>query len=68
MADKIRSLIESMMPELISLVKKNLFTQTEAQDILKERENIEYSLTKKTVKLKDFLKALQFEINLVPRL
>jgi hypothetical protein len=58
MADKIRILMEGMMPDLLTFIKKGVFTKKEGKEILKDRENLEYSLTKKSAGLKEYLKAI----------
>lgn len=65
MADKIKILIEEMRGELIALMKRQIFDKHEVKEILSVRENLEYSLTKKNCKPKDYLKAIQYEYDLV---
>lgn len=65
MADKIKILIEEMRVDLLNLMKRQIFTKKEIKTILSLRENLEYSLTKKSCKAKDFLKAIQYEYDLV---
>lgn len=65
MADKIKILIEEMRVDLLSLMKKQIFTKEEIKQILHNRENLEYSISKKSTKGKDFLKAIQYEYDLV---
>ena len=59
MADKIRVWIEQQVPDLIALVKRQVFTKDEVRSILKQRENLEYLMTRRTVEAKDFLKAIE---------
>jgi|688.fasta_scaffold2011683_1 hypothetical protein len=53
-----------MKSEFLYFIKKGVFSKEEAKQILKERENNgflfkkEYSLTKKNVKLSDYLKSI----------
>ena len=65
MADKINLLIESMMPDMLYLIRRKIFSKDEAKAILKNREDLEYSMTKTTVKIHNYLKAIQFEYDLV---
>lgn len=65
MADKINLLIESMMPDMLYLIRRKIFSKGEAKAILKNRENLEYSLATTTVKIHNYLKAIQFEYDLV---
>lgn len=65
MGDLIRSTMESMIPDVISMVKRKIFTRKEAKEILKAREQAEYSFLKKTSGKKEYLKAIQYEYDLV---
>jgi len=65
MADKIRILIEGMQGEMLGLLKRKIFEKKEIKEVLSMREKLEYSLAKKTCKVKDFLKCIQFEYDLV---
>lgn len=65
MADKVKSVIESMVWDLRSLEKKGIFTKEEVKDILAKREDFEYRMNKNTSKDVDFLSALQYELRLV---
>ena len=65
MADLVRRTIENMIPDLVSLVKRKIFTRKEAREILKAREQAEYIFLRKTSQKKDYLKAIQFEFDLV---
>ncbi len=65
MADKIKILMEEMQNDLIGLIKRQIFQKGEVKEILKTREKHEYSLTKKSAKARDFLRALQYEYDLV---
>jgi hypothetical protein len=57
--------MEAMVPDLVSLVKRKVFTKKEAKQILKARETAEYSFLKKNVTQKEYLKAIQYEYDLV---
>ncbi len=65
MADKIRLLIETMMPDLLALKRKKIFSKRQIREILQNREEMEYALVKKGVTLKDYYKALEYEYSLV---
>ena len=65
MADKIRLLIETMMPDLLALKRKKVFSKKQIREILQNREEMEYALVKKGVTLKDYYKALEYEYTLV---
>lgn len=65
MGDLVRSVMEAMVPDLVSLVKRKVFTKKEAKQILKARELSEYSFLKKNVTQKEYLKAIQYEYDLV---
>lgn len=65
MADLVRNIMESMILDLISLVKRKIFTRKEAKEILKAREQAEYVFLRKTASKKDYLKAIQYEYDLV---
>jgi len=47
MADKIRSLMEEMLPELQYLIKKEIISKEKGQEIIQEREKLEYALSRK---------------------
>ncbi len=65
MGDLVRSTMESMIPDIVSLVKRKVFTRKEAKEILKAREQAEYSFLKKNSSKKEYLKAIQYEYDLV---
>eukprot|EP01017_Pseudomicrothorax_dubius_P027793 TRINITY_DN3245_c0_g2_i2.p1 TRINITY_DN3245_c0_g2~~TRINITY_DN3245_c0_g2_i2.p1 ORF type:complete len:616 (-),score=136.02 TRINITY_DN3245_c0_g2_i2:26-1873(-) len=64
MADQVRETIENSIPELLRFVKKNIFGKEEVREILKIREKHEYNLVKRVAKLKDFLRAIEYELEL----
>ncbi len=64
MADKIRLLLEDMLPDVQHLVKRGYFTYEQARDILKTREYHEYSFMRQNSAPKDFLKAIEYEYKL----
>ncbi len=61
MADKIQLTLEGMIPELNSLVNKEIFSKQQVKGIIKKRRAHEYNLAKKKVFLEDFLKAIRYE-------
>jgi len=63
MADKVRSLIESMVWELKGLEKREFFNEQEIKDILHQRENHEYALNKNSATSLEFLKAIMYEMS-----
>lgn len=64
MADKIRLLMEGMLPDMLYYLKRKVFSKEEIRDIMKERENNEYLLMRKNFSLKDLMKSIDFEYNL----
>lgn len=65
MADKVKTVIESMTWDLRSLEKKGIFTHPEVKEILAKREDFEYRMNKNQSTDVDFLLAIQYEIKLV---
>jgi U3 small nucleolar RNA-associated protein 6 len=65
MGDLVRSVMETMVPDIVSLVKRKVFTKKEAKQILKAREAAEYAFLKKNASQKEYLKAIQYEYDLV---
>ena len=65
MADKIAFSLETMMSELNYLCKKGYFSEVEIRDIIKKREEMEYRMAKNSYETLDFLRPLQFEMDLV---
>lgn len=65
MADKIRYIIESSIPDLAYLERRLYFTENEVKDILSKREAFEYRLIKNKSLKEDFLDAIQYEMELV---
>ena len=64
MAEKVRKLMEEMVPEFEDLVKRELCTRTEVQNLARRRERLEYSLVKRAPTREDFLRCLELEMNL----
>ena len=65
MADLVRTIIEGMLPDLTVLGKKRVFTKREIREIVKAREKAEYTFLRKNVTKKDYLKAINYELDLV---
>ncbi|GAB5585659.1 U3 snoRNP protein [Umbelopsis nana] len=64
MADTVQFYLEQMVPELEDLEKKNLFSKTEIKAIVKKRTNFEYALKRRITKKVDFLRYIEYEMNL----
>jgi hypothetical protein len=67
MADKVRANIERFIPDLLAFQRKDIFAAEEVQQIIKAREANEYLLQRKNVRLKDFLRVLEYEYALERR-
>jgi len=52
------------LPELQDLVHKNIFTQDEIRQIIKKRTEHEHILLRRTAKKVDYLRYINYEINL----
>ena len=57
------SFVQSL-PELQDLVHKELFTQDEVKAIIKKRTEYEHTLLRRTAKKSDFLRYIEYEMNL----
>ncbi|RHZ83285.1 hypothetical protein Glove_97g85 [Diversispora epigaea] len=64
MAETVQFNLEQMIPELKDLEKKGIFTKKEIKDIIKKRSNFEYALKRRPTQVKDFLKYIEYEMNL----
>jgi len=64
MADLIQRLMEEMIPELEDLQAKKLFSPAEIKVIVKKRTDFEYRIKAKIPHLPDFLRYIQYEVNL----
>lgn len=67
MADLVRTTVEAMVPDLLGLMRRKIFTKKEVKEILKTREDFEYIFLRKSSSKKDYLKAIQYEYELVRR-
>ncbi|KRX10234.1 hypothetical protein PPERSA_07319 [Pseudocohnilembus persalinus] len=64
MADKIKLLMESMLPDMLYYLKKKVFEKQEIREIMKEREQNEYLLVRKNFSLSEIMKSIDFEYSL----
>ncbi|KAI8371436.1 U3 small nucleolar RNA-associated protein 6-domain-containing protein [Radiomyces spectabilis] len=64
MADTVQFYLERMVPELEDLEKKGLFSKVEIKSIVKKRTNFEYALKRRIAKKIDFLRYIEYEMNL----
>ena len=65
MADLVENIVETMLPDLLSLLRRKIFTKKEVKQIIKARQASEYTFLRKTSTKKDYLKAIQYEYELV---
>ncbi|XP_065065902.1 U3 small nucleolar RNA-associated protein 6 homolog [Rhopilema esculentum] len=63
MAEYVYKNLESMLPELEDLEAKGIFDKNELRTIVKKRTELEYKLQRRVVEKKDFLKYLEYELN-----
>lgn len=64
MADIVRSLVEATLPELEDLQKREIFSKAEIKLIAKKRSDFEYLLKRRQPSKEDFLKYIQYELDL----
>ncbi|KAK9762196.1 U3 snoRNP protein [Basidiobolus ranarum] len=64
MADTVQYHLENMIPELEDLEKKKIFNKEEIRSIVKKRTNFEYSLKRRSPKKIDYLRYIEYELNL----
>ncbi|KAF0520632.1 U3 small nucleolar RNA-associated protein 6 [Gigaspora margarita] len=64
MAETVQYYLEKMVPELEDYERKELFSKQEIKSIIRQRTNFEYSLKKRPCQKDDFLKYIEYEINL----
>ncbi|KTW30951.1 snoRNA-binding rRNA-processing protein UTP6 [Pneumocystis jirovecii RU7] len=64
MAEKAQYYLEKSFPEILDLQKKKIFTPVEINSILKKRSEFEHALSRRIVKKSDFLKYIEYEMNL----
>ncbi|KTW28431.1 hypothetical protein T552_01692 [Pneumocystis carinii B80] len=64
MAEKAEYFLEQSFPEIVDLQRKLIFTSVEIKSIIKRRTEFEYALARRIVKKEDFLKYIEYEMNL----
>ncbi|RIA97455.1 U3 small nucleolar RNA-associated protein 6-domain-containing protein [Glomus cerebriforme] len=64
MAETVQYYLEQMVPELEDLEHKEIFTKEEIKSIVKKRTNFEYALKRRPAQIIDFLKYIEYEMNL----
>ncbi|WBW73858.1 U3 snoRNP-associated protein Utp6 [Schizosaccharomyces osmophilus] len=64
MAEKVQYYLERSVPELEDLLEKKIFNQEEINSIVKSRRGYEEKLSRRQVKLSDFLSYIQYEMTL----
>ncbi|ORX61554.1 hypothetical protein DM01DRAFT_1404333 [Hesseltinella vesiculosa] len=64
MAETVQYFMERMVPDLEELERKGYFTNTEINSIIKKRTNFEYAMNRRIKKKIDFLRSIEYEMNL----
>ncbi|KAI8140633.1 U3 small nucleolar RNA-associated protein 6-domain-containing protein [Fennellomyces sp. T-0311] len=64
MAETVQYRLERMVPELEEFERKGLFSKVEIKSIIKKRTNFEYAIARRIVKKIDFLRYIEYEMNL----
>jgi len=64
MADQVQRNLEDMIPELEDLIATGIFSQEEIRAIVKQRTSLEYACARRQSEKLDYLKYIQYEINL----
>ncbi|KAG9296416.1 hypothetical protein G9A89_015008 [Geosiphon pyriformis] len=64
MAETVQFYLEQMVPELEDLEQKNIFNKPEIKSIIKRRTNFEYALKRMQSQKIDFLRYIEYEMNL----
>ncbi|KAI9142556.1 U3 small nucleolar RNA-associated protein 6-domain-containing protein [Paraphysoderma sedebokerense] len=64
MAESVHFYLEQMLPELQDLQRKGLFSPAEVKSIVKKRTEFEYALKKRINKKVDYLRYIEYEMNL----
>ncbi|ORY77112.1 hypothetical protein LY90DRAFT_399747 [Neocallimastix californiae] len=64
MADIVQMRLEQMLPEIEDLEKKKIFNKAELTSIINKRKRFEYFLARRIPKKIDFLRYIEFELNL----
>lgn len=64
MAEAVQQQMEQMIPELEDFERKGLFTKLEIKSIMKKRSHFEYALRRRITQKIDYLRYIQYELNL----
>lgn len=64
MAEYVHQNLEGMVPELEEMERMGVFSSEEIRTIIRKRREFEYRLQKRIVQKTDFLRYMQYEINL----
>src|SRR4051812_37927937 len=64
MGDTVQRLMEDMVPELEDLQSRSLLSPAEIQSLVSHRTSFEYKLRRKNISKLDFLRYIQYELNL----
>ncbi|KAJ1607561.1 Utp6p-like protein, partial [Cryptosporidium canis] len=64
MADKVQRVMEDMVPELLDLGKRKVFSKDEIREIVRRRRDFEYKIASRTPTLRDYLEYLSYEYEL----
>ncbi|KAJ3064550.1 U3 snoRNP protein, partial [Rhizoclosmatium hyalinum] len=64
MAEQVQFHLEKMIPELEDLEQRGIFTKAEIKEIVKRRTAHEYAIHRRIGRRADFLKYIEYEINL----
>lgn len=64
MGDKVQERLEALVPILVDLESKNLFSKEEIREIVRRRRDFEYRALGRAKQKKDFLEYIQYEIAL----
>lgn len=64
MVDKVQRVMEDMVPELLDLGKRKVFSREEIREIVRCRRGFEYKIASRTPTLRDFLEYLSYEYEL----
>ncbi|KAL1920616.1 uncharacterized protein VTP21DRAFT_993 [Calcarisporiella thermophila] len=64
MADTVQYYLEQMVPELEDLENKGIFSKAEVKSIVKRRTKFEYALKRRISKKIDYLRYVEYEMNL----
>ncbi|KAF5837621.1 U3 small nucleolar RNA-associated protein 6-domain-containing protein [Dunaliella salina] len=64
MADTVAMVMEAMLPELDDLESKGYFSRSELREVIKKRQDFEYSFKRRAALKRDFLRCIEFETKL----